>query len=390
MFVIITYRTKYLQQYTSHFNAEYQKLDGRSFEIIKTRGSNHVQCWSCLRQYLCSPPRILVFDKNASEKEQRTNSLPLCRSHSEGSNGTYHIEREEMERIGNESCTLMGISNSNRNDKQHSRKRHYNNPSWEKEILAIIEEHHLCSFSELFPYLIEKDLTFVLENSYRKSKVDILFNTAKINIRNQSWLAIVDYVKDTPYHLSIEESITWFKRILNFNNIDILYFLRTCCTILDKLEPKLNGICLKGPTNAGKTLIMECLAQSCIYYTNIPNFDRMNKFCLQDSEFARVILLNEPKIDEGMFELFKNISEGCTVSIEKKYSHNTVLTRTPILIATNQALAFYTHQQQFNESTLRSRIRYFQLSTFNDLKDCPRKLNPCMWKHLLIEYGIKI
>jgi len=70
----------------------------------------------------------------------------------------------------------------------------------------------------------------------------------------------------------VDTSIYWLKKIITFNNIVLDDFIKCVASVLDKSEMKLNGLCLCGPSNAGKSLVCN-IVESARFCANIIEFD---------------------------------------------------------------------------------------------------------------------
>jgi phage/plasmid-associated DNA primase len=101
--------------------------------------------------------------------------------------------------------------------------------------------------------------------------------------------------------------------------------------VIDKSIIKINTLWFYGPSNAGKSLIVNSIVESARFYCNIMDFDERTYFPLNDAPGKRVVLTNEPDIVEWKIELIKNIMEGQDVSINVKTQRGITLPRTPLV-----------------------------------------------------------
>lgn len=180
--------------------------------------------------------------------------------------------------------------------------------------------------------------------------------------------------------MSPEESFVWLNKILEFNSIDALEFFKDVFDIMDKQLPKINTLFLKGPANAGKTMICESIARACIYFCNIQQFAKGKNFIFMDAVGKRCCMINEPRITDEHAEVLKNVLEGAPTHVDVKFQTGQMLQRTPVVCASNHDLSMYLMNTKFeNEKAYRTRMRYYTLKTFSDLKECNYAFHPGMW-----------
>lgn len=185
-----------------------------------------------------------------------------------------------------------------------------------------------------------------------------------------------------PRYLSVPDSITWFEFICKHNQIDPAEFFDKLCTVIDKKEMKRNAVILESEPNAGKSLIMNSVAESCVYYAAINNFTGKSSFEFAELMNQRVGLVNEPCVTDLTVETLKLIFEGAPTSIDVKYKSSNVLQRVPLLVTTNQNFVFYTTAQTTNKAAFAARSYHYRMYTCPDLVHCKGALHPMMWKKL--------
>lgn len=213
------------------------------------------------------------------------------------------------------------------------------------------------------------------------------FKMAQHEVYAMSFYKLCKYKYDTPdackglYEvMSPEESYSWLCRILKFNSIDETQFFKAVFDIMDKKLPKINTLLLKGPANAGKTLICESIARACTFYCNIQQFSKGKTFIFMDAVGKRCCMINEPRITDEHAEVLKNVLEGAATHVDVKFQSGQMLQRTPVVVATNHDLSMYLQfTKHINEEAYRSRMIRYELKTFDELKECKYAFHPGVW-----------
>lgn len=228
------------------------------------------------------------------------------------------------------------------------------------------------------------------EIQWRKTYEALLrkaFNLAQHDVASMSFVKLAKFKYDYPdgskrlYETTdCKEGFEWLEKILYYNGIDQLQFYADVFDIMDKVRPKINTLFLKGPANAGKTLIAESIARASIFYCNIQQFQKGKNFLFMDAVGKRCCMINEPRITDEHAEVLKNVLEGAAVHVDVKFQSGQMLQRTPVVIATNHDLSMYLqHTKHINEEAYRSRMIRHELKTFSDLKDLRYALHPGIW-----------
>jgi hypothetical protein len=183
--------------------------------------------------------------------------------------------------------------------------------------------------------------------------------------------------------MSIDDSVEWMYKIMDFNNFDLMEFVGTIFDVMDRITNKRNAIMFKGPPNAGKTLVAESLAYACIFYCNVQSFSKGQQFPFMDAVGTRCFMINEPRFTDEYGETLKNILEGCPTHVNVKYESKQMLSRTPVLITSNHKLSMYLQQNpDVQERAFQARMFTFNFLQMEDLKDCRGKIHPGVWYRL--------
>lgn len=247
-----------------------------------------------------------------------------------------------------------------------------------------------ATISQLTAHLVkEGQVSLTLQKAYENNAMRIL--SAKKLVAKwwsfeeciEKYASIQD--QDHERYLSVEGSINVFNDLMDHNGIPRDQFIRQVYEVVNRVNPKLNTLFLKGQANSGKTLLLESIARACVYPCRINSFTGNSAFELADLQDARIGIFNEPTITETMVNTMKAILEGAKTAVNVKYKSCQEVERTPILIASNQDLAYMTMLPSTHESVLLKRCHKYNMRTADFLKEVNYNLNPLMWRELLKE-----
>lgn len=256
------------------------------------------------------------------------------------------------------------------------------------------------TIKETIQKILPRSQTELKRHFYESDKLDIVthkdFNTLSMEFMdsekaawfNKDWMSILDktnedFFADRGRFMNVAESSAWILKILKFNSIDPKQFILDAYNVVNRINPKVNCLMLHGEPNAGKTLIGNSIVESCVFYSVISQMSGKSSFEFQDMLLQRIVLINEPKITDLTIELFKNICEGQSITIDCKYRSAQSLPRTPLVCATNANLTFYTTNRSTNEKAINARVYRYNLKTFPDLVSCYAQIHPYAWKGLI-------
>ena len=254
-------------------------------------------------------------------------------------------------------------------------------------LLEAIQTIFPTSLTELSNYFYStKNLSVCLNKEYQTHAMEIMA-MHKASVYNMTWEDILTKTPQAVFEkstvLDIDESVQWIYKILAHNNINVKDFTNTLCAVMNRNFPKKNAIMLHGPPNAGKTLLGNSIANSALYSTTISQMSGKSSFEFADMSGQRCVLINEPKITDVTIEMFKNILEGQPVTIDVKYKAAQTLVRVPIILCSNQNLAYYTSSRSVNERAIEARVTKYTLKEMPELVDCKAQLHPLAWLHFI-------
>lgn len=339
-----------------------------------------------LTLYLCKEPRLIDFNNI-------TTGARSYRAHTDADNEICECPISMQGLNRRTEPTSEGCSEyTSTRDVNLGRKRSSKSieaENW-KRLRLLITDSLVNTATEVDRIIAtaDDDISHLQMTSNYERYVSIFLNNAKMNFTKTPWDTCLSFVAEKQYDdcLTPLESLPFVEALLEYNQINIPWFLENLVAILNRQSPKLNSVVFIGPPNAGKTLLGESISRSMIYCTKIQSFSRGDSFYLQDCLHSRCIFLNEPKIDESKFETFKNVLEGQPVNIQVKYKSQQLLERTPCIVATNHPLSCYTRSCEYNELAIKARSMYLHLSKFDHLINCKKFIHPFTWKLMLNKY----
>jgi hypothetical protein len=148
----------------------------------------------------------------------------------------------------------------------------------------------------------------------------------------------------------------WLHNLFQVNQINIVEFLAWNEAIKTKRYTKINGLCLQGKTNAGKSLIIDTLVRVCLP-EEIPRERDNSGFHLDQLPAAATALFEEPLITPVTVGTWKLLLEGKVVKTDIKHKDKEGIPRTPIWITT--ACPLHSHVGANEALQLQQRVKTF-------------------------------
>lgn len=227
-----------------------------------------------------------------------------------------------------------------------------------RNVIRIVNNfYNELSISELFQHFEQLDPT------------NLIFNAPLGNVDS--------------YYYTLEESLEVLNRLLLYQCDNDKSrrdkFLCDLLDILNRKRPKQNTLFILSPPNAGKNYFFDAVLHYCINFGQMGNFNRYQQFPLMDCVERRIILWNEPCMEPSAVETLKMVFGGDTVSAKIKYQPDTIITRTPVIVLSNNDVFP-------NDAAFRSRIIKYIWKPCLFLKNCNKKPHPIAIYHLLSEF----
>lgn len=193
------------------------------------------------------------------------------------------------------------------------------------------------------------------------------------------WNAVSEYYYDIIDSIAVLEDL--LKHQFDSNKYDIYNFLKNLYYLVDKKVPKKNCVCIVGPSCSGKNFFFDCFIHSCINFGQIGNFNKYDRFPLQDALQRRILLWNEPNFEPGSEEILKLLFGGDTCAARIKYEGDACILRTPIVVLTNRDVIP-------NETTFTSRVWKYHWNVAPFLKYLTKKPHPLSMFYLFLKHNI--
>lgn len=289
------------------------------------------------------------------------------------------------------------------------RKRQKTNLDYEKLRREIEKkmtlETRILNFCKMFPccpvndlcnlkaWTEQADLQFIRRNnpSY-KSALEVF----SLNLCRKSTRCFQEMYSDpncqpvfsaprgeiTDYYLDKENTLKYVSELLEYQCRDVKDFLQTLRNVLDRQILKKNTIQVTSPPSAGKTWFFDFVSAFYINRGNLKNFNRYSSFPFEDCHNRRIIMWNEPNASPEHIDTLKMLFGGDDVAAAKKYEGDVNITRTPLIVTTNEP--FYPRNEALNHR----RFMYdWKAAPF--LKQVLKKPHPLYWPDLLDKYNIE-
>ena len=204
---------------------------------------------------------------------------------------------------------------------------------------------------------------------------------ASHRIMDMTFGQLVNKVKelhwDPDEFYSIDASTALVRKIMQVNKIPFVKFLNDAICLMDRRKPKVNCLWFHGKTNAGKSYLARAFQRIAMDYHSVPSGS--NRFMFQNCVNKRLIVMNEPFLDESAIEATKEVLEGTGCYVPVKAKADQYLRSTPVLITSN------TYLWQFNSQAkepLLSRCfkGYLDMQTCDFLKLAKKELHPLFFE----------
>lgn len=87
--------------------------------------------------------------------------------------------------------------------------------------------------------------------------------------------------------------------------------------------------------NGGKNWFFDAVIHFFLNFGEIGNFNRHSSFPLQEAVNKRILLWNEPNAEPAAMDTLKMLLGGDTFNAKVKYENDAVVTRTPVIVLSN-------------------------------------------------------
>jgi hypothetical protein len=154
-------------------------------------------------------------------------------------------------------------------------------------------------------------------------------------------------------------NVTWLSKLFRANGLPIHEFMAKFLTIHSRNITKINTIVIEGPTNTGKSMLMNLLTQDS-KPTRIARERDKSNFHLDQLPNSTSVIFEEPIIDQTTIGTWKLLLEGAPIPTDMKHADKELIERLPIYITTNQPLWNWVGTDDI--APIKQRIFHFRLS----------------------------
>lgn len=335
------------------------------------------------------------------ESQQEGGSPAGCEMCQDQHNGPSNGESTDELLLGSTTNPLVDEEHHERGFYENERKRRCHNirnatERSEKEIRELVGQAlqkipSPCDSSIRKELMLNHEYAALCHPRYSLISTTLL-SAFKLGCVHEPWDILLDRcisldAFSTSEYAPVDVSIQTFNSLLEHNNINVKEFVNNVYNVINKNLPKINTIILYGEANSGKTLLLNSIAKSCLYYSAIQQFAGKSQFEFAPFADQRVVLINEPLVTDVTIETVKNLMEGQTVEVDKKYSAPVKIERTPLLISSNTLIHNYlVLHKEHAEKAIKARSFIYTMKTCKMLKDFPFQFHPTMWKALINEH----
>lgn len=184
-------------------------------------------------------------------------------------------------------------------------------------------------------------------------------------------------------YYTVEESLEHIEKLLIHQchtEEGVKAFVNKMYAVCEKLIPKRNAIYISGSPSSCKTYFCMMVCSFYLSFGEVENPKRYSQFPYNNCPNKRILYWNEPEYTSTSVEDLKKLLAGDLFSVNVKRESNVTLSRTPVLITSN-------NHQLFNHSQWQDRIFYITpWSEFRYMKDKTNFPHPLTWMKLVDKY----
>lgn len=135
--------------------------------------------------------------------------------------------------------------------------------------------------------------------------------------------------------------------------------------------------------NGGKNWFFDAVIHFFLNFGEIGNFNRHSSFPLQEAVNKRILLWNEPNAEPAAMDTLKMLLGGDTFIAKVKYENDAVVTRTPVIVLSNNDI--FPKDAAFQSRLVRHRWRTAPLLRKYKLKPHPIGVYSLMEKYNIFD-----
>ena len=222
-------------------------------------------------------------------------------------------------------------------------------------------------------------------NLYQKVKTRITISQLDRTLSELTvdWAVLFDNMDEVERgdYLSVKESDDLLRDWCLFQGIDAFALATHVELIMNKAVAKVNTLILEGESNAGKTWLANSLQALAGNVGEITQGTQGYAFMWMDCVDRRLIIMNEPYVDNCVIEKTKIILEGQPTPVAVKHQAEAHLRRTPVIVTCNKPLWRFAQSEQ---TAIENRsYQYRGLRKCALLKNITKRLSPLVWQSIL-------
>lgn len=179
-------------------------------------------------------------------------------------------------------------------------------------------------------------------------------------------------------------SYKYFVRWCKTQHIDVGEFVTGVVDIINKKHPKINTLCIIGPSNAGKTVMVVNPIRAIMRYVGqIGNRGNESPFMFQECVNCSLITIDECVMAPGHYEDLKLMMGGETMKVAVKHQGHATINRTPVILTGNKEPWVLDYSAK---DAMANRMQMYTVETDEDLKEV-KLMHPGMWWYLKQQYN---
>lgn len=216
-------------------------------------------------------------------------------------------------------------------------------------------------------------------------KVASIAQEMRCTYRLKTWEELLKQFKDDVINnmdqfMDIHSSIRCMREWFDHNGFFPTAFCNILQKIMDKQNGKVNAMYFIGPSNAGKTMLVQRPLQwICKFVGRVSNVNTCGNFAWENCVNCRLISIDEAMFAPEHIDKFKQIAGGESCLVDKKFSAPVEITKTPVLLTANVDPWRTNCAEQV---PLRNRGVYYRCKSAPWLAKYDKQLNPVVYYFL--------
>lgn len=188
---------------------------------------------------------------------------------------------------------------------------------------------------------------------------------------------------DDKYYDSISDSVRIILRWIKDQGFEEHNFITSVVSVIDRVQPKKNTICLVGESNSGKSVIIaNPLKELCKFVGVLSVGAVSSEFMFQECVNKRLIAIDELLLPREQLQIMKLVLGGESLYVNTKHSGASHVRRAPTIFTGNQDLWAL---DMGSATAFNNRSHRFETRALDWLKTV-KKVHPKAWGVLIDRY----